>query len=252
MGAEEFSLDPLIEKYYALGKEKDRLNQGISQLEKDRTFRILKKFLPPAPTVILDVGGGAGAYAFLLAEQGYEVHLIDPVPLHIAQARENEQKTNRQLASCSLGDARKIDKDGNSTDAILYLGPLYHLVDRKDRLRALKEAYRVLKPGGVLIAAAISRFASFMDGVYQGMLVDAKYCEIVQKDLASGQHRSVDAKYFTTAYLHLPGELREEIKECGFHDVSLVAIEGPVWDQRAIENLKRDSKAWERLLSFLN
>jgi hypothetical protein len=78
-------IDPSIDKYYAEGNEKDRLS--IHRLEKDRTLQILKKRLPPAPAVILDVGGAAGVYAFPLAETGYEVHLIDPIAVHIEQAK---------------------------------------------------------------------------------------------------------------------------------------------------------------------
>lgn len=248
---EEFFLDPSIGEYYALGQERDRLKQGNGCLEYDRTLNILKKILPPAPATVLDVGGAAGIYAFPLAEQGYEVHLIDPVPLHIEQAREYAREIKRDLASYSIGDARKIDKDDTCADAILYLGPLYHLIDRDDRLRALKEAYRILKPGGILIAAAISRFASFMDGVYRGLLLDVKYREIVKEDLTTGQHKSIGSKYFTTAYLHHPRELKQEIKECGFKNVSLSAVEGPVWHQLAMENLKKDSEVWQELLSIL-
>ena len=55
--------------------------------------------MPSAPAVVLDIGGAAGAYAFPLADQGYEVHLIDPVPLHIEQAQEYAKHTSKQLAS---------------------------------------------------------------------------------------------------------------------------------------------------------
>ncbi len=248
---EEISLDPLIERYYGLGLEKDRLTQGVFQLEKERTWKILQKSLPSAPAVILDVGGAAGAYAFPLAEQGYEVHLIDPVALHIEQARAHAKEAQVQLASYSVGDARKIQQQDQSADVVLFLGPLYHLVKRQERLQALREAYRVLKPGGVLIAAAISRFSSLIDGLYRGMLLERKFREIVQEDIKTGHHQSEDAKYFTTAYLHRPQQLKEEIKECGFQEITLLAVEGPVWQETVIESVKKDSEAWQQLLSFL-
>lgn len=248
---EEFAFDQNIEKYYMLGLEKDRLKEGIWQLEKERTFRILQKYLPKPPAVVLDVGGAAGAYAFPLTQLGYEVHLIDPVSLHIEQAREYAKEIQVQLASYSIGDARKIEKSDHSADVVLMLGPLYHLVSHQDRLRALREAYRVLKINGILITAAISRYSSFMDGIYQGMFLDKQFREIVDDDLSTGHHKSEDSKYFTTAFFHLPKQLREELQECQFRDISLSGVEGPVWHEPSIENIKKDPEAWQKLLSFL-
>jgi ubiquinone/menaquinone biosynthesis C-methylase UbiE len=245
------SLDPSIEQYYSQGLEQDRLTQGIWKLEKERTLNILTRTLPPAPAVILDVGGAAGAYAFPLAERGYQVHLIDPVQLHIDQALEHSKTTKIRLASCALGDARKLNQEDNIADAVLLLGPLYHLIDRKDRLQALSETFRILKPNGILVAAAISRFASFMDGIYRGMLFDAAFQKIVENDLAIGEHRSSDQKYFTTAYFHRPNGLKEEVKESGFRDISLLAVEGPVWHEPSIENLYDDPKVLEKLHTLL-
>lgn len=79
MKKQKSALDLALEKYYNQGSEKDRLT--FCQLEKERTLKILKKAMPPAPAIVLDVGDAAGVYAFPLAEQGSEVHLIDPISL---------------------------------------------------------------------------------------------------------------------------------------------------------------------------
>jgi len=76
-----------IAAFYALGLERDRLTVGPGALEFVRTQALLERYLPAPPAVIADVGGGPGRYALWLAERGYRVHLVDPIPLHIEQAK---------------------------------------------------------------------------------------------------------------------------------------------------------------------
>jgi hypothetical protein len=110
------------------------------------------------------------------------------------------------------------------------LGPLYHLTDAADRTRTLHEARRTLRPGGLLAAAAITRFASTLDGVAQGFLLEPGFEAIVERDLADGQHRNPDDHpgWFTTAYFHRPDELEREVAAAGFDVTALVAVEGAV------------------------
>jgi ubiquinone/menaquinone biosynthesis C-methylase UbiE len=167
-----------IQAHYLQGAESERLSNEWGELERIRTQAILARHLPPRPAVILDVGGAAGAYAFPLAKQGYEVHLIDPVELHLEQARSYAKASGVTLASIAQGDARHLDFPANRADAVLLLGPLYHLTERPDRLQALLEARRVLRPRGILFAASISRFASLIDGLSRGFFQDAEFREI--------------------------------------------------------------------------
>ena len=183
-------IEPAILGYYAKGLEQDRLFEGRCQLERVRTQELLTRHLPPPPAVVLDVGGGPGVYARWLANQGYEVHLIDPVPLHVEQAAATPERGDQPLASARVGDARRVEQPTMSVDAVLLMGPLYHLTERADRLQALREARRVVRPGGWLFAVGISRFTSLLDGLSAGFLDDPAFARIVEQDLRNGQHRN--------------------------------------------------------------
>jgi SAM-dependent methyltransferase len=121
--------------------------------------------------------------------------------------------------------------DEATADAVVLFGPLYHLTDRADRLLALREARRVLRPGGRLVAAAISRFASALDGLCRGYLKDPQFAEIVRRDLTDGQHRNPTGRpeYFMDTFFHHPDELRAEVVEAGFASPKIYGVEGPGW-----------------------
>ncbi len=240
-------------QHYGLGMEADRLNQYAGLLERERTQELLGRYLPPPPAKVLDVGGGAGAYAFPLASLGYTVHLLDPVPLHVEQALESSRRSVRPLAGAAVGDARELPWPAESADAVLLLGPLYHLTERQERLRALREARRVLRRGGKLFAAAISRYASLLDGLWRRLVEDPVFQVILEGDLRDGQHRNPTAHptYFTTAFFHRPEELRSELSDAGLQNVDVLAVEGVGWLLPALEAELADAKRKERLLGYL-
>jgi SAM-dependent methyltransferase len=213
--------DDDIAAYYDRGEEAGRLS-GWGRLEMVRTQILLEAHLPPAPAVVLDVGGGPGAYAVWLQDRGYEVRLVDPVALHVEQARA------AGVERAEVGDARALAVEDDSTDAVLLLGPLYHLPDAGDRHRSLEEARRVLRPGGVAAAAAITRFASTLDGLLKGYVADPAFERTIERVLEDGRHTNPQRHpgWFTTAYFHLPDELAAEVRDAGFDLAGLFAIEG--------------------------
>ena len=220
-------LDPDIERYYAREWDEDaRLRSGLNTLEFVRTQEILRRHLEP-PMRILDVGGGSGIHAEWLLADGHTVDLIDPVPLHIEQA--TATLGGAEGFSARLGDGRALDIAADTYDAALLLGPLYHLTERADRVQALIEAVRVVQPGGVVAAAAITRFASLFAGLEADEIFVDEFRSVVERDLAEGQHRNAAGKdYFTTAFFHHPDEVLAEAAEAGLTDMELLAVEGPL------------------------
>lgn len=220
--ADAAHVDQAIASYYERGREQDRLKTS-GRLEFLRTQELLARFLPRPRAAVLDVGGGAGAHALPLIEAGYEVALVEPIKLHVEQARA------AGVERADIGEARRLEFPDGSFDAVLLLGPLYHLTQRDDRLAALREAARVLRPGGIVLASAISRFASTYDGLLSGHLVDPEFEQIVESDLATGLHLNPRGRpgWFTTAYFHAPTELAAELEDGGFGVDALLAVEGP-------------------------
>lgn len=176
--------------------------------------------MPPAPAGVLDVGGGPGVHARWLAADGHTVHLVDPVERHLDQARADGAYT------VELGDARALTAEDASYDCVLLLGPLYHLTERADRVQALREARRVLRPGGLLAAAVISRQSGLLDLAATARL-DPAAADLLAPVLASGRYEGQVG--FTTAYFHTAGELRSEVADAGFADACLYGVEGPAW-----------------------
>jgi len=240
-------------EHYSLGMEANRLSHHAGLLERERTQEILSRYLPSPPATIFDVGGGTGAYARPLASVGYTVHLLDPVPLHVEQALEASRRATRPLASAVVGDARELPWPSASADAVLLLGPLYHLTEREERVRALTEARRVLRPGGILLAAAISRYASLLDGLCRRFIADPMFQTILERDLQEGQHRNPSANpmYFTTSFFHRPEELRAEMSDAGLKNVDVLAVEGIGWLIPTVEAELGDATSKERLLGYL-
>jgi len=221
-----------IVDHYNTYDESQRLRGDIGPLELARTRELMQRFLSPPPAAVIDVGGATGVYSFWLAGLGYEVHLVDIVPRHIEQARQISQESGiPQLASMEVGDARELELEDGVADALIMHGPLYHLVDRDDRLKAIREAGRVLRPGGVLLAFAITRYAGLIYGLLRGHVFAPEYLRMVDEEVRSGQRRDPPewSNTFPSAYFHLPEELGEEIRGGGLDYEGTLGILGPAW-----------------------
>ncbi|ELP65288.1 class I SAM-dependent methyltransferase [Streptomyces turgidiscabies] len=228
--------------YYARGDEDARIRQGSGRLEFWRTQDVLRRLLPEAPARVLDVGGGSGVHAEWLARDGYEVELVDPVPLHVEQAGRQPGVTAR------LGDARALPADDASYDAVLLLGPLYHLPERPDRVRALEEALRVVRPGGLVVAATINRHTALHGLLRQGLYFDPAHRARTDDVSTHGRH-GTDHGTFTTAYLAEPTEVPAEFGEAGLVPEGQYGLEGVAWLMGGVEEWLDDPERREAVMS---
>ncbi|MGV9375222.1 class I SAM-dependent methyltransferase [Nonomuraea sp. NPDC003707] len=234
-------MDPEVMGYYEQGGELTRLRRGRNRLEYWRTRDVLRRVLPPAPARVLDVGGGTGAHAEWLAADGYEVELIDPVPLHVQEA------SALPGVSARLGDARDLPVPSGRADAALLLGPLYHLPERADRVRALAEAKRAVRPGGSVVAAFISRYASVHDGVYRGGFVNEEYRTADYRGLETGVMISPRPRGFR-GYLHGLEEILDEFADAGLPRPDRYGLEGAFWLYGDVDDWLDDDERRELLL----
>lgn len=218
--------DEPLRQHYAQGLERDRLDSPLGVVELERTREILGRHLPPPPAAVADVGGGPGRYALWLAGKGYRVALRDLIPSHIDQALEQAGALGVHV-DAEVGDARSLDLADGSMDVVLLLGPLYHLARKADRVTALREARRVLRPGGVLFAAAISRWAPRLHGLVAERLYREfpQMLDVVAHVERTGELPPLNPGSFV-GYCHRPGELRAEVRAAGLDVVDLVAVEG--------------------------
>lgn len=149
-----------VRAYYAAKSqhERDRLLSAEGLLERVLTTRLLEPHLGE-PGRALDLGGGTGPYSVWLAELGWDVTLADLSPelLEIA-ASSLPAGTVREVVEI---DARDLSRwDDGTFDAVLSLGPMYHLTSPADRSRAADELARVIRPGGLVAVALMPRYVS--------------------------------------------------------------------------------------------
>ncbi len=218
--------DPNVEAYYGQGGERGRLEAPLGQLEFVRTQEILRRHLPGTGAPVADIGGGAGQYSVWLAAEGYRVLHRDPIRLHVEQATALAAERDVALEA-RVSDARALDISDASVDAVLILGPLYHLPDRSDRIAALREARRIVRPGGSVFVAAISRWAPLLAGILVKR-IDRDYPEALTL-LEGVESSGVLPPLFPgdfSGFCHRPEELLTEATEVGLECLDLVSVEG--------------------------
>ncbi len=243
-------------EFYNSGADKGRLERGLGKVELYRTKEILKQYINSNNNVIYDVGGGSGIYSSWLADMNNEVHLLDLSPWAVEYAKRNQKKNSEFISE--VCDARNINREDESADVVLLMGPLYHLQNKAERIQALNEARRVLKKGGLLFSVGISKLSSTTwalstYGKDNNFLDDDIYMDMLEKELSSGIHNRPKEypNFISQAYFHTPLELKEEIEAVGMTVIQKHAIEGVIWFTPCLMEQWEDENSRERLLNIL-
>lgn len=216
---------PALNDFYDDYCEGERLGRRRSRtLERDTTERYLRRYIPDASTAA-DIGAGAGAYSFGLAARCARVLAVDIVEKHVREIKERclaEGVSNLEAVCASATDLSGIPS--GSYDAVLCLGPLYHLKEKKDRLACLSECKRIAKDGGVIFVAYINKLCAMqyyyakakplsralLTAIEEGAVVDS-----------GGFDRFLELSYFSD-----PDEAASELAACGLALERQIGVDG--------------------------
>lgn len=255
------TIDRTVLAGYNAGIEWNRLHTGIGRIEFAYTKELLISHLPPPPAVIYDIGGGYGEYAWWLTALGYEVHLFDLSETNIAMSASlSERYPGCTLHSAEVCDARSIPRADGTADAVLLMGPLYHITEYEERIAALKECKRLLRPGGVLFVAALTPYSVLLHciTVYrtkhsskQDALDNPAFLSMVRRELSDGHHENPERSVYDglgTSHLHTAAALRTELSAGGFPDADIHGVMGGAWLAHDIDTLWEDPAARETLM----
>lgn len=187
-----------LEVYYNKFNEEKRLDSRHGQVEFITSMKYIHKYLeklekkkPREEIKILDVGAATGRYSIPLAEEGYDVTAVELVKHNLSRL-----KAKGSSVKAYQGNAMKLKRfEDDSFDLVLVFGPMYHLHEKEEKQKALSEAKRVVKQGGVILVAYIMNEYSVItyafkekhirEGMQTGMLDETFHCTKKANDLYS-------------------------------------------------------------------
>ncbi|MFI8686539.1 class I SAM-dependent methyltransferase [Rossellomorea sp. NPDC077527] len=215
---------PGIADYYNQFDEWGRLER--EPLEFKVNWHYMTKYLPPSGR-ILDNGAGPGKYAIQLADRGYDVTLTDLIPrlVNLAFSQAEERGLLDRFSGFHVSDARYLSPcvDGEF-DASLMLGPLYHLQEEEDRVKAVKELHRVTREGGIVFVAFMSRTRHILNSLLAPDRWKPNHTmENIHTFSESGRFNHDDEGRFTGAYYFDIDEIKPFMESNGFEQIELIS-----------------------------
>lgn len=235
----------IVEQYYDEETQIEWQRLERHRMEFAITMRVLTDYLPPAPQAVLDDGGGPGRYTLALSKLGYQVALLDLSRSNLNFARQKAHESATSIHQYIRGNALDLSSLApKSFCAVLLLGPLYHLHTEPERQQAIREAWRVLRPGGLIFAAFVTRFAGFRDLAKSAPFTLFEKRAEWEQILQTGIYRAGQGVGFTDAYFAHPAEIRPLMEESGFETLDLIGCEGVIARNEEQVNLLT-GEAWQ-------
>ena len=158
-------------KYYNKFNEDKRLTRRHGIVEFTTAMKYIVKYLKKMDNPkILDVGAGTGRYSIELDKQGYDVTAVELVKHNLMHLKKNYPDIKSYQ-----GNAINLKKfKDESFDMVLLFGPMYHLITKNEKIKALMEAKRVVKTGGIImISYYMNEYAVIKHGFVEGNILDA-------------------------------------------------------------------------------
>ncbi len=235
-----------IEQYY--NNEYDEWSRlQRHRIEFDMTKRALDKFITDGASV-LDVGGGPGRYSIYLAGKGHEVTLVDLCEKMVGQAAEHAKEAGVVLKECIQGNALYLDKilSGKEYDAVLCMGPMYHLLEESQRVEAINQCMGLLKAGGTLIVSFISSYAPIIECLKAYPQNIGRLKVSFLKYLEDGRYDSEAGEGFTDAYFFNPEHIEQFMSRFNLETLKVMAVDGPglINEEKLLSLSDEDFRDW--------
>lgn len=238
-----------VKEYYDNNYEKEwnRLRDPYSTIEFMSTMYLIKKYLPKKGNII-DIGCGPGRYSVELLKKGYEVTLFELSDKELQLAKDKIEAANLNAEAYICENALNLHiLESEKYDAILLMGPMYHILNEYDRNKILKETHRILKSDGIAIIAYLNSWGCLKAGV-------TEFSEVFE-DLQNVYNYLEDQKFgpdtsFTNLYMTTPPKALEEVSKVGFEVISYAGAEGFLSgiEPRVIDLAKENETIYNNLI----
>ena len=230
-----------IEKYYNKFNEEKRLNSRHGQVEFITSMKYIHKYLGEDKSKkILDIGAGTGRYSVALAEEGYDVTAVELVKYNLGILKQKNSSVKAYQ-----GNALKLSRfPDNEFDIVLLFGPMYHLFSFEDKVKALSEAKRVAKEGGViLVAYCMNEYSVLTYGFKENHIL-----ECIEQGKLSEDFRVQTGVEDLYDYVRLE-DIESYNQAAGLQRVQIISADGPADYMRTILNAM-DEKTFETFIEY--